>query len=858
MTPKNPAIHKINQAMSPLALVLVFVGWLQTASAEKPDYTDKDIDAELAEEARAEKDAEAAAQAALDAKKSAQVSAKLIQRYTSLKEGLHKKLAPRIPDLKDEAKVMQLLQSDKLDDQLVTYSVLHSATPEGLAEFVSQGKEQEKLVEQLLSSPDLMKQMLVADGPTALKRGAPQWGPAMQIYSDIQKASKHAKAGIFQRLAVAVALQHAVPLWQSNCELRPGPEFVPPLERYMGYEKAYLAGELDPSFPTFDAFELGMVVDEHEPEWTHAWGREMLRNFRPDSLFSATGNGSYSRFVSSNIPNTLARKKYDSPKFQGYQNILMNHGICGRRAFFGRFILRCHGIPTVKRPSRRHGALARWSSSGWRIDLGPGWGSGGTNTPYGKDRDFLKSTQARENVEAYLQVKRAQWVGDLMGEERQYAGEAKADTWNGMSLVVQDRIIMALKEGKLKPTEKSALMDADEPTMAEKAIAKQATEEAEAIRYEKDGTIAVPAGAYDSIGGRAPKNAFSMQSFKGGKQVYMRGFGPIAVPILKGGNFKKGSNDNRSAKRIRRSGYGDYGDFGMRLAVTPKGNNPSAELTLDIGKGGKIEFIYVKPGTFMMGSEKTEETKFTGSEAPRHEVEITKGYYLGKYEVTNAQYNGDINTKNPNHPKGGISKEEAEFICKKFSEITGYEVRLPTEAEWEHAARAGTSTPWFFGNDPSKLGDYAWCQENSGGKAHPVGQKKPNPWGFHDIYGNHWECVSDLYHKDYYANSARKDPVGWKQPPEYTLIYTVKAPKSGKYALTADIVSVNFDQIISFKVNDAADVKLVRLPLTLGEWATSPKVVVELKAGENKIEMLRQDPVQYGIAVKSFILKPAN
>ena len=99
-------------------------------------------------------------------------------------------------------------------------------------------------------------------------------------------------------------------------------------------------------------------------------------------------------------------------------------------------------------------------------------------------------------------------------------------------------------------------------------------------------------------------------------------------------------------------------------------------------------------------------------------------------------------------------------FCDKVADITGRDVRLPTEAEWEYACRAGSTTAWFFGDDPSKLGDYAWYKDNDGGKSHPVGQKKPNPWGLYDICGNVFERVADVYVKDYYANSPKEDPTG--------------------------------------------------------------------------------------------------
>ena len=154
------------------------------------------------------------------------------------------------------------LTDAKLDPKLVKLVVLNSATPKGLAEFAQQGAAQAALVDKLLADPELMKQMLVADGAKDNK-----YGRAMEIYTAIQKASAKAKDGVLQRLALAIALEHAVPVKQNNPQAATdAPATVDPVKRYLNYEKAYLAGELDPAFKDLTAWDLRFVVDGEEPD----------------------------------------------------------------------------------------------------------------------------------------------------------------------------------------------------------------------------------------------------------------------------------------------------------------------------------------------------------------------------------------------------------------------------------------------------------------------------------------------------------------------------------------------------------------------------------------------------------------
>ncbi|MDG2390934.1 MAG: formylglycine-generating enzyme family protein, partial [Planctomycetaceae bacterium] len=144
----------------------------------------------------------------------------------------------------------------------------------------------------------------------------------------------------------------------------------------------------------------------------------------------------------------------------------------------------------------------------------------------------------------------------------------------------------------------------------------------------------------------------------------------------------------------------------------------------------------------------------TDKETP-HQVTLTKAFELGVYEVTQEQYEA-VMGENPSRFKGAqnpvekVSWDDAVEFCRKLSALPaetspGYVYRLPTEAEWEYACRAGTTTVYSFGDSESDLGDYAWYNKNSGNTTHPVGGRKPNAWGLYDMHGNVWEWCQDRY-----------------------------------------------------------------------------------------------------------------
>jgi formylglycine-generating enzyme required for sulfatase activity len=165
-------------------------------------------------------------------------------------------------------------------------------------------------------------------------------------------------------------------------------------------------------------------------------------------------------------------------------------------------------------------------------------------------------------------------------------------------------------------------------------------------------------------------------------------------------------------------------------------------------------YIKIQPGEFLMGANSDQP-----DEKPVHRVHITRGFEMGKYEVTQAQWEAVMNS-NPSHFKGAnlpieqVSWNDVqEFIKKLNAENDGYVYRLPTEAEWEYACRAGTT-----GDYAGNIDSLAWYRNNSGSTTHTVGQKNPNAWGLYDMHGNVWEWCGDWY--EAYASAVVKDPKG--------------------------------------------------------------------------------------------------
>ncbi len=190
-------------------------------------------------------------------------------------------------------------------------------------------------------------------------------------------------------------------------------------------------------------------------------------------------------------------------------------------------------------------------------------------------------------------------------------------------------------------------------------------------------------------------------------------------------------------------------------------------LTLDLGDGVHWEGVLIPAGSFVMGSPAGEaKTAEESAMEKQHKVTLTQPFYLGKFEITQAQYQkvmGDNPSliKGDNLPLHNVVWQSAQDFCDKLSQRLKRTVQAPTEAQWEYACRAGTTTTYPSGSTIADLDKVGWYGANADRKPHPGGEKQPNSWGVYDMLGNIREYTQDLYSKEPFADAT--DPTGPKE-----------------------------------------------------------------------------------------------
>jgi len=425
-----------------------------------------------------------------------------------------------------------VLISEELDSKLMKIVILRHGTPAGLAEFAQESPEHKALIDNLLADEELMKMVLVAGGANG-----GEYGEAMEVYHSILMASEKARerGTIFHNLALGTALHQ--PWLNSSAGKADGsinaavftdhqtPEGQ--VARYLHYEKAYLNDELDPAFADFAAWECRYITNDPYTNEELAWAREMLRNFRPDHITNPDHSWRYVLMVKSDFPYCSTRK--DPTLGMPQQEALALGGICGRRAFFGRFIARAFGIPARRSTQTGHAAMNMWTPDGWVTRLGAWWTMNWCG-PWG-GMDFYLESQAREFDDAFMQVLRAQWIGDALDEEdvslRRF-GQG-GGLWNGLAFYKKVAIVADNNKARQEAEEAIAKLTAEEARLLgesdtiigidEEVKPIEIAEEDKKITVGEDGMITVPAVACASPDNNTDKVLF-LDSIGGGMQIH--------------------------------------------------------------------------------------------------------------------------------------------------------------------------------------------------------------------------------------------------------------------------------------------------------------------------------------------------
>ena len=217
-----------------------------------------------------------------------------------------------------------------------------------------------------------------------------------------------------------------------------------------------------------------------------------------------------------------------------------------------------------------------------------------------------------------------------------------------------------------------------------------------------------------------------------------------------------------SAKKTNQSAKPNNGHRSNAASTSASSSRQSISSQTFTANGVSFDMMYVKGGTFIMGATSEQGSDADSDEKPTHRVTLSN-FYIGKYEVTQALWEAVMgsnpsNWKGANLPVETVSWDDCQTFIRKLNALTGKNFRLPTEAEWEFAARGGNNSRGYKYAGSNNIGDVAWYDDNSGSKTHVVGTKSPNELGIYDMSGNVWEWCQDWYGS--YSSASQTNPTG--------------------------------------------------------------------------------------------------